>query len=81
MQSRLKTKEELQHVWIQPYKYVSQELNQKEKSKRPAAAVQHLSLILHTCQFTKTSERIFKAADRLKWYKNLGNKDGIKELS
>ena len=33
------------------------------------------------CQFTKTSERIFKAVDRLKWYKNLGNKDGIKELS
>lgn len=34
-----------------------------------------------SCQFTKTSERIFKAVDRLKWYKNLGNKDGIKELS
>ena len=32
----------------------------------------------HAHQFTKTSEGVFKAVDRLKWYKMSGNEEGIK---
>lgn len=35
--------------------------------------LQLLNITLYSaqsCQFTKTSERIFKAVDRLKWYKD-----------